>query len=180
MRLKCLAFMILASAALSARAAPMHYEFEYKGGWYQSSLNSAPRWVPEATWGGYFRGEDVNGDNTIDNTEISEFVSYNFSGPRCAGEYSSCGASFQQYVIGGNVEYHGYYSYILPGWEYYTIEQWNIPVGATIEHEYPVTESWWFDGTVLTVEVSAVPEPSAWLMLGTGLLAAGIAARRRT
>ncbi|WP_338758358.1 PEP-CTERM sorting domain-containing protein [Massilia sp. METH4] len=177
MHIRVIAAALLATAASSAQAYEKKYVFEYEGAWYNHTL-MGDEWVWDASraWRGYFIGDDVDGDGTIVASEVSKFVANGFQADRCAvQEYTSCGATFEKYTIAG-VFYSAWHVYNVPG-QYTRSQYWNLPDGGIIYNDYPIDEHYAL-GADTQFTVSVVPEPATWLMLGTGLLAAGAAARR--
>ncbi|WEF35080.1 hypothetical protein [Pseudoduganella chitinolytica] len=76
---KTIARIAAMMAFATASAAPVSYEFEWKG--FDAFTSTATGettggWNPLASIRGYFQGEDRNGDNTIRGEELDRFGFY--------------------------------------------------------------------------------------------------------
>ncbi len=163
----------LALCSVSAFAETTTRWFTYTG--MSEEFGGMTHWIPEATLKGMFRGEDLNGNNILELNELThlELKGVNFVSRHCGGHI--CSISNFSFSAGGQLDF--YASYWTPG------PRDEISVGSStgysryFDHE-PFSQSYSF-GPDTTFSITAVPEPSAYLMLGAGLLGVGALARRR-
>ncbi|WUR15492.1 PEP-CTERM sorting domain-containing protein [[Empedobacter] haloabium] len=192
--------LLAAAAALSAlgmaNAAPMYYEFEWKGfdvfstNPWTGETNGG--WSPLASIKGYFKGEDLNGDNIIVLSEISRLgidaggwrPSELIGCPDTAwntGGLTSCSIGAFSYVKGGDLTLQASGEWSSSG-SVYSYRSWSMPGGGyqRTSNDVCCGSSWANATPETTFTITAsVPEPSTWAMLGAGLLLTAGVARRR-
>lgn len=181
--------LIAAAVALTwgigaAQAAPMYYAFEWTG------FMAGDEWVPGATLGGTFKGEDLDGNGVISTGEITQFSLEYGGSPQqffgCPDRESgdglvACGVgNFAFDKAANTLRFHAAAEWSFSG-SVYAYLDWDAPHAFGVRDNDGPDSSYslhWTDATTLKV-VSSVPEPATWAMMTAGMLLTAAAARRR-
>jgi hypothetical protein len=179
---KTVALAALMAASCAASAATNTWTFTYTG----FTDDNSHEFLPGRTLSGTFTGSDINVDGFVDKSEISSLLIGGMDYVTCgaaSGEYFKCGADSFSYHIGGGLDFVAGVSsrdpegYISGGHFYHTgLREWDF---QSTPSEITGNSYSWNDGTRLTVEIAAVPEPGTWAMLAAGLLVVSGASLRR-
>lgn len=179
MRIRTIATIMLALAAASSQAA-VRYEFSYIGLYHTGAWPHYDAFEPNAYMGGYFVGEDVNGDGTFHAHELTDLALTlwpsapdeamdHFIGPE-ADCYEGCIIDGFEYTPGGQLIFRVQNYYPRDSTVYSNDGYRHELYGGDVYESFAVTPD-----TVITV--AQVPEPGMAAMLLTGL--AGLAYARR-
>lgn len=172
---------VLATTALAARAETMGYDFTYQGFSVWTPEHPDLVWSPETTLTGTVAGNDLNGDHKITYSELTKLIINGVDFKNCPAdayctwEVADFGPGMSGFMLGAD--------YKEPGpWDTSLYTRYRIFEGSSLTIEQStdiyVFRAYRTDQTMLTA-VPHVPEPSAYLMLGAGLVIAAAAARRR-
>ncbi|AVR99133.1 hypothetical protein C9I28_10455 [Pseudoduganella armeniaca] len=168
-----------------ASAAPAESFWTYR---YTGFLNAdTQQFDAGATWGGYFRGTDRNADGIIQKAELSEFR-WNYTTAEIWSDREYCymynGCYLDQFSYdtrSGKLNFD-FDAYIVD--EHYS-SSIDVVAGQAYQSKYSGSSSreidtWhWTAQTRFEITPAPVPEPATVWMLGAGLGALGLAARRR-
>lgn len=174
---KWISAALLATACASASAAPQSYYFTYTGIY---EIN--PFWPEDSTWrpdyrlSGRFDGEDTNHNNVIEKSEITYLRVGERNYLNCTPE-DHCGAGgFSFNTSTRDLTFDVYVRYVSEGSSYGGWEASNH--GITNEFDFPPysRQSLWTADT--KVMITSVPEPTAFLMMASGLLGLGLLRHR--
>ena len=167
--LKKLLTVIFATAACAtAAAAPQTFQFSYTGAWF--NVQGPSTWRPDYQLQGSFRGEDVDHNGTIDQTEVEAFdvAGYSHCYP-C--EYSlSYNLSSKELKFNASYQFHEDPTYW--GGGYFSEYGEGYSVGRNEHLSFNFSSD-----TVFAITV--VPEPASYAMMGAGLLSLTFIQRRR-
>lgn len=176
----------LVGYAVTVQAAETEYAFQWTGFAEMNASGEIHAWHPAMTYGGTFRGEDIDSDSVIRLDEISSLrmtsspdfvVGCPAAGIGVAGA-SDCHLSNFTYHVGGELAFSASYQISDNGDPLHHFS-FSPPYGMTWEpthlgdgYEYRITEN-------TTFQITAVPEPATCAMMLGGLGVLGFAARRR-
>ncbi|OEZ52492.1 MULTISPECIES: PEP-CTERM sorting domain-containing protein [unclassified Duganella] len=176
--------LLAASATLAhaETAAPSRWEFSWTG----FQLSSVFQFQPDVTHGGTFGGVDANHNGAIELGELTELKIDGFDYATCGGE---CGVKSFSYSQGGGLNFvagktERWGTPPGPDWAIYTVE-YNTDFGIEYESAQQMHHDWegayFTSETVKTItQLTPVPEPESYAMLGAGLLLlAGVARSRK-
>jgi hypothetical protein len=177
MRAKCFMASLLLIAAGAGRAEPQTWQFAFTG--FYDVLSG--RFDPAHVVAGEFSGEDRNGDDVIDSSELTRMLIYgerDYKG--CQGDespYHACGVGPFYFGPGNDLSFSlGEESHdrLRQEGAGHTIDTGDRDWSYQIDHgvEMPYRYYSWTATTAL--QVSVVPEPGSGAMLagGTGILLA--------
>lgn len=174
-----LAIMLFISTS-AASAEVRYYDFLFRGfedveyagppeGW--PPLYPEPVWNPNAVIGGSFRAEDLNGNHTIEQNEVSSLVLGGRDVLRCSGEWV---CEFRQFyyepgrIVTLEVDATRYFG---PWQDYYHYHFREVNAPSYTNFLEPINSTRilaWTENTTFTI-ISSVPEPSAPVLLLAGL-----------
>ncbi|OEZ97839.1 PEP-CTERM sorting domain-containing protein [Duganella sp. HH101] len=176
---------LLAASTTLAHAdtpAPTRWAFSWTG--FYSTLEYG--FFPDYKYSGTFGGVDADHDGVIALNELTELKIDGVDYATCNGH---CGVTSFSYKVGGALSFlagesHSYGEYPEPGWSDTSLEyEAGVAIRYTVSYQMHY-ESWTYFFTPATVEtitqLTPVPEPESYAMLGAGLLLlAGVARSRK-
>jgi PEP-CTERM motif len=186
------AAVLAVCSSLAHASAPTltQWEFTWQGFWY-SEGGGAGHDDPSALFKGTFSGIDANSNGILALTELTDFTLDNSNYVKCppATATYQCGISTFEYSTAGGLHFNaGATRYSAePGtvaWWTAESRDYNTELGVqdvTFGYQMPAEGRSWSatSYTTLTItQVSAVPEPSTFVMLGLGLTLLGAATLR--
>lgn len=181
--------ILAACCAVGQSAVAGEWEFKWQG--FEVNNPEGHHFNPDLTYTGSFAGVDANNDNIIGLGELTSLI---ISGQQFAGctgtptNGASCTVNSFSFSAAGGLQLSALRSYT---WK----DEWSNSYDTTTysyvsgdriswSHYGQGSDDWQdFQFTAQTIEtitnVSAVPEPSTYAMLGAGLMLLGVTARRR-
>lgn len=176
---------LLASSALSLPASAGTWNFRYEGFAYDISTGEDHY---AGFGGGYavagtFSGNDIDQDGVLELDEVSSFFArYPMTG--CpTGDFPNCALTEFSYSAEGGLHFASWSEWRYPGTDLGATMSirsgesslWRVASGYQLYRDERLT--WTPDTTFI---ITAVPEPSSYLMLGIGVLLLGrMGAQRR-
>ncbi len=180
MRVRTIATLMLALAGASSHAA-VRYEFSYTGLYHTGAFPHYDAFEPNAYMGGYFVGEDANGDGSFQAQELTDLAftlnpnasdeeMEHFIGPD-ANCWEGCIIAAFNYTPGDPLVFHVENVYPRARYSYSNERYLSELYGGDVYQSFAVTPQ-----TVITI--SLVPEPGTAAMWLTGLAGLAYAGRR--
>ena len=180
MRLRTIATLTLALAAASSQAT-VRYDFSYTGLYHTGAFPHYDAFEPNAYMGGYFVGEDANGDGTFQAQELTDLAltlnpnasdeaMEHFIGPD-ANCYEGCLIYGFEYTPGNKLVFHVENLYPRARYSYSNERYLKELYGGDVFESFTVTPD-----THITVSIE--PEPGMTAKMLTGLAGLAYAGRR--
>jgi hypothetical protein len=181
------------SLAQASTIAPTQYAFSWTG-FDVSEAGSMPWFDPARTVGGTFAGVDANHDNALELNELTDLTINGTEFVHCAynSGYNSCGVSGFSFSQQGGLQLNAQRTIYSapPGPDDWSANRTSYDIRRDSGYIEDVAfgqmqspegrEMFFTPQTVTTIhQVSAVPEPQSYAMLGAGMLLLGALAQRR-
>lgn len=181
------------SLAQASAVAPTQYAFSWTG-LEVAETNSMPWFDAARTVSGTFAGVDANHDNALELNELTDLTINGTEFVNCGDNsgYDSCGVSAFSFSRQGGLQLNAqrtvYFS--PPGPDDWSAGRTSYDIRRDSGYIEDVSfgqmqppegrEMYFTPQTVTDIhQVSAVPEPQTWAMLGAGMLLLGALAQRR-
>lgn len=169
--------LVLATAVLAtaAQAEPRFRSFSYSGLYHVES----GQFLPNFYLYGSFESEDSNGNGTIERGEVTSFMLGDTQYVPWCNPAFICSLSEFSYTPGGTLTFSASWGTDPWGAEFtgervdagVELRRWSYWPGGSVGNTWRWTEQTRFS-------ITPVPEPHAWALLGLGLAALALRARR--